>query len=153
MKTRELKVHELMDGCLYLVGKQVARYRIINNGFETLDGKRLGYLTRTQRARALCCRVMTQKTPSGVEWHMEYVKAILITPEIMEKNGFEKYAMYHTLHEKQVRVEYYWYESRLEIQPYDGEPWIKLAPIHYVHELQNLMKICGLDELADKFVV
>lgn len=83
----------------------------------------------------------------------KWLHPIPLTAEILEKNGFETYAMYHTLHDKQVRIEYYWHESRLEIQPYDGEPWIKLAPLRYVHELQHALRLCGLNELADNFKV
>lgn len=165
MKTRELKAHELMDGYLYLVGKQVARYRILNSGFETLDGKRLGYLTRTQRARALCCHVTTPKKPFGFEEHNEYVRAILITPEIMEKNGFRyehDYGQYYRsilgdyAKDKEPVVCMGW-NSKGEMYSWDiadgkrgasyGKRWLG------VHELQNLMKICELDELADNFVV
>lgn len=78
---------------------------------------------------------------------------IPLTAEILEKNWFEKYKMYHTLHEKQVRIEYYWHESRLEIQPYDGELWIRLAPLCFVHELQHALRLCGLKELADNFKI
>lgn len=81
------------------------------------------------------------------------VRPIPLTAEILEKNGFDKYAMYHTLHDKQVRIEYYWHESRLEIQPYGGEPWIRLTPLRYAHELQHAFRLCGLNELADNFKV
>lgn len=84
---------------------------------------------------------------------LEDIEPIPLNPEILEKNGFEKYAMYHTLHDKRVHVEYYWHESRLEIQPYDGEPWIRIAPIRYVHTLQQAFRLCGLTDLADNFKI
>lgn len=93
--------------------------------------------------------------PAWTGWSVgeEYIVPIPLTAEILEKNGFEKYEMYHTLHERNVRIEYYWHERRLEIQPYGGEPWIKMAGLHYVHELQHAFRLCGLNELAYNFKV
>lgn len=104
---------------------------------------------------ALASQSVTLKgyEPSGVLIDCNDINPIPLSAEILEKNGFEKYYMYHTLHDKQVRIEHYWHERRLEIQPYDGEPWIKLAPIYYVHELQHALRLCGLNKLANNFKI
>lgn len=165
MKTRELKAHELMDGCLYLVGKQVVRYRVLNNGFETLDGKRLGTLTVSPRARALCCRVMTQKTPSGVVWHNEYVKPIPLTEEILENNGFTQiedgiiiYDLPEGIWQNDNALCGIDYNDRGSFYTFSNDPEDdglinKVCGVVDVHQLQHALRLCGIDELADNFVV
>ena len=133
-----MKANELMIGdlCESFVDKEIVRIEWLNKDYPEVT-----YPNTDMPNGMILQHNYTQLTP------------ISLTAEMLEKNGFEKYEMYHTLHERNVRIEYYWHESRLEIQPYDGEPWIKLAPIHYVHELQHALRLCGLTELADNFKV
>ena len=84
-----------------------------------------------------------------------------ITPEILEANGFEKYGHRcsiwlnredfdnHT--EIEYRIDQNWFElkrmaNRLYIYQLKGE-------VHYVHELQHLLRATGLNEMADSFVI
>lgn len=78
---------------------------------------------------------------------------IPLTWEILEKNGFRRYEMHHTLHVQRISITYYWHECRLEIRPYGGDPWMRLHPLHNTHELQRALHICGLEELADNFKI
>ena len=93
------------------------------------------------------------------------VKPIPLTPEILEKNGFERSVMipskfYRNIDNEQLMFCSYgscyglgyvhWNESndadimhRLEVQ----------QPIMYIHQMQHALRLFGLDELADNFKV
>lgn len=76
---------------------------------------------------------------------MEY-EPIPLTPEILEKNGFEKKGI------KLIAREGVYY-----IDVVDCGTEFKVIDeniiIHFVHELQHALRLCGLDELADNFKV
>lgn len=71
-----------------------------------------------------------------------YIKPIPLTPEILEKNGFEY-----------INDEYgCWLLGKIELrerEPYNGlfEVEINIGEetiyIHYLHELQHVLKLCG----------
>lgn len=86
---------------------------------------------------------------------------IEITPEILEANGFEKYGNRcgiwlnkedfdnHT--EIDYRIDQNWFDlkrmaNRLYIYQIKCE-------VHYVHEMQHLLRVAGLNEMADNFVL
>lgn len=93
------------------------------------------------------------------------VKPIPLTPEILEKNGFERGVVipskfYRNIDNEQLMFCSYgscyglgyvhWNESndadimhRLEVQ----------QPIMYIHQMQHALRLFGLDELADNFKV
>ena len=93
------------------------------------------------------------------------IEGILITPEILEKNGFERGVvtpsnfylnidnerLIFSLHSSCYDLGYvHWNESndadimhRLEVQ----------QPIMYIHQMQHALRLFGLDELADNFKV
>ena len=93
------------------------------------------------------------------------VKPIPLTPEILEKNGFERGVVipskfYRNIDNEQLifcphgscyDLGYvHWNESndadimhRLEVQ----------QPIMYIHQMQHALRLFGLDELADNFKV
>ncbi|MCQ2219742.1 MAG: hypothetical protein MJZ12_00030 [Prevotella sp.] len=83
----------------------------------------------------------------------EDTKPIPLTPEILEKNGFERRGgvSYH----KSITglIILHWNDdlcflnySKKNIPPI-------MIPFHYVHELQHALRFCGLHELADNFKV
>ncbi len=98
----------------------------------------------------------------NIGWFKTYEhKPVPITPEILEANGFEKYGHRcsiwlnredfdnHT--EIEYRIDQNWFElkrmaNRLYIYQLKGE-------VHYVHELQHLLRAAGLNEMADSFVI
>ena len=69
---------------------------------------------------------------------------IPLTPEILEKNGFEEYDgayIYYTAH-YDVCIE--WCGTILKIGCDNGN--IELADIQYVHELQHALKLCDVEK-------
>ena len=93
------------------------------------------------------------------------VKPIPLTPEILEKNGFERSVIipskfYRNIDNEQLMFCSYgscynlgyvhWNESndadimhRLEVQ----------QPIMYIHQMQHALRLFGLDQLADNFKI
>ena len=93
------------------------------------------------------------------------VKPIPLTPEILEKNGFERGVVIPSKFYRNIDNErlifcphsscydlgyVHWNESndvdimhRLEVQ----------QPIMYIHQMQHALRLFGLDELADNFKV
>lgn len=93
------------------------------------------------------------------------IRPIPITPEILEKNGFERGVItpskfYRNIDNERLMFCSYgscyglgyvhWNESndadimhRLEVQ----------QPIMYIHQMQNALRLFGLDQLADNFKV
>ena len=93
------------------------------------------------------------------------VKPIPLTPEILEKNGFERGVLIPSKFYRNINNErlmfcphsscydlgyVHWNESndvdimhRLEVQ----------QPIMYIHQMQHALRLFGLDELADNFKV
>jgi len=83
----------------------------------------------------------------------ENINPIPLTPEILEKNGFvsicDDYFAYYfnklEIREREITAEGL-YEYELEI----GGVWVF---IHYIHELQHILRLCKLNELADNLKV
>ena len=88
-------------------------------------------------------------------------KPIPLTPEILEKNGWErdidkewKYNNSHIL----PHYCYQWEKRNVKIEMYAGLEGFTISLIigrrfYAVHELQHALRLCGLDELADNFKV
>ena len=72
---------------------------------------------------------------------------ILLTDEFFAKNAFDKKILFWTegniIHEKDGRKGYI-----IEIRPFDP-PTGPSASVHYVHELQQLLRLGGYTELAN----
>lgn len=79
----------------------------------------------------------------------ERIEPIPLTEEIMEKNGWEL----------SVSCEFYTHKSgrNLKLSNLLGVPSIscfgKISILHYAHEFQHALRLCGLNELADGFKV
>lgn len=81
------------------------------------------------------------------EYSIGCIKPIPLTPEILEKNGFE-YKTESYLH--------YHYSIDVFLNTDDGVFMVMggfLRWVRYVHELQNALRLCGLDELAGNFKI
>ena len=76
------------------------------------------------------------------------VKPIPLTPEILEKNGFEKHTSSDTrmfLHHDDYRLSYYPERKHFTIyNQIDGS--LVQRVIVNVHELQHALKLCGIDK-------
>lgn len=78
---------------------------------------------------------------------------IPLTPEILMVNGFQEYPQVYLKHVKKdgtfVRITL--------LKDKNGNIYIhgvgRIIYLHYVHELQHALRLCGLTELADDFVV
>ena len=87
-------------------------------------------------------------TDSFEDSHDYYFDPIPLTPEILEKNGFEKktfYGIYDDYFDLDIRE----YSDGLYIVTYHScEFNIPDQTIHlsWVHELQNFMRHCGIDK-------
>ena len=64
-----------------------------------------------------------------------YFDPIPLTPEILEKNGLDKVP-----------------ELSMVLNR-DTMPMYHSPMLHYVHELQHALRLCGLNDLADNFKV
>lgn len=70
-----------------------------------------------------------------IESKEDEVEPIPLTPEILEKNGLDKVP-----------------ELSMVLNR-DTMPMYHSPMLHYVHELQHALRLCGLDQLADDFKV
>lgn len=89
------------------------------------------------------------------------VKPIPLTPEILEENGWERdidkeweYNNSHIL----PHYCYQWEKRNVKIEMYAGLEGFTISLIigrrfYAVHELQHVLRLYGLDELADNFKV
>ena len=113
---------------------------------------------------------------NDVECHdMSTISPIPITPEILEKNGFDQYTFLTDEWEKEVYFKEfpgcvvepdnsgkyifgtttYWKKIDGDGSPIDWGTMYDtmIHNLQYVHELQNALRLCGLNELADNFKV
>ena len=74
------------------------------------------------------------------------VKPIPLTPEILEKNGWWYYIDDMWQHEE---VGFYIEKWNGRFQCYD----INDIKLDSVHQLQQILRLCGLNELADNFTI
>ena len=98
--------------------------------------------------------------PNGIPVIGRDLEPIPLTAEILEKNGLEKtlideeycyslFTMDYVIVIRTNRDGYWKYDSVREI----GRGVVIQRKFDYVHELQHALRLCGLDELADKFKV
>ena len=77
------------------------------------------------------------------------IRPIPITPEILEKNGWKETAYWHEYKDGENII-----QCRLpDMRGVINEIEINHFKCEYVHQYQHLLRLCGLDELADNFKV
>ena len=74
---------------------------------------------------------------------------IPLTSEILEKNGWKETEYWHEYKDGNTIIQY----SLSNIWGIINEIEIEHFKCEYVHQLQHLLRLCGLDELADNFKV
>ena len=74
---------------------------------------------------------------------------IPLTPGILEKNGWKETEYWHEYKDGNTIIQY----SLSNIWGIINEIEIEHFKCEYVHQLQHLLRLCGLDELADNFKV
>lgn len=96
------------------------------------------------------CVVLQGYEPIGLDWND--IEPIPLTPEILEKNGFKNKPHFRT-YEKD-GVPFFVEIDKAELCL--GDCWDDNSIIYacqYVHELQHALRLCGLNELADNFII
>ena len=90
---------------------------------------------------------------------------IILTPEILEKNGWQSFVPtaytccqnhLSIKNEGDIHIVWNWDEGTLSIwinysEDEEGTNPNLIAPVRYVHELQDALRLVGLKELADSF--
>lgn len=120
------------------------------------------------------CRVPTMYTrvamimPDGVymeeaarQFDFEELHPIFVTKEILEANGFENLGNRCSIwlnredFDNHTEIDYNLKFSTFEIKRMKNREWTAKIYIdaHYVHELQHALRLAGLDDLADNFII
>ena len=80
------------------------------------------------------------------------IRLIPLTSEILEKNGWEEKAPTQYRHNCCICIDILDDSCYCVYNYFDSFPYCKInLTIHYVHELQHALRLCGLNELADNF--
>lgn len=83
------------------------------------------------------------------------IEPIPLTEEILKANGFESdnYG-YFVVESQDIHFWIIRYCEEDGCKHFSGH-WVigEIIPIDYVHELQHALRLCGLNELADNFVI
>lgn len=143
-----MKVNELIHRGLYILGEsEVVYFYVLNGHFYSRDNRCLGCIFEDAESGEISCLV------GGNNW-ME-VKPIPLTPEILEKNGFETKFGYSKYNDEDDFFLITWNEisHHLRIRTFDNDCALDKDHIDYVHELQHALRLCGLNDLADNFKV
>ena len=77
------------------------------------------------------------------------IRPIPLTHEILEKNGWKETQYWHEYQDGNTIIQC----SLHKIWGIINEIEIEHFKCEYVHQLQHLLRLCGLDELADNFKV
>lgn len=111
----------------------------------------------------------------GLETHdISSISPIPLTPEILEKNGWKKHATYGNTEDGTLEEIYMLYQHSFEVV-FDNKEAISIRHFvseeddgydkllieyrdngykpMYIHTLQHALRLCGFEELADKFQV
>jgi len=78
------------------------------------------------------------------DYILDYIEGVILTPEILEKNGFTK--------EVDANSSHYWFTliddhtkfSLLYVKSIFQ--WLGPLDFNYVHELQHALKLCGINK-------
>lgn len=87
----------------------------------------------------------------GAEGNMghEHIKPIPLTPEVLEKNGWKEAQFWHEYQDGKNTIQACLPDMRGIINGVEVENF----KCEYVHQYQHLLRLCGLEELADNFRV
>ena len=82
-------------------------------------------------------------------WSIGCIEPIPLTPEILEKNGWKETEYWHEYKDGNTIIQC----SLHKIWGIINEIEIEHFKCEYVHQLQHLLRLCGLDELANNFKI
>ena len=77
------------------------------------------------------------------------IRPITITPKMLEKNGWKETQYWHEYQDGKNTIQCCLPDMRGRINGIEIEHF----KCEYVHQYQHLLRLCGLDELADNFKV
>ena len=77
------------------------------------------------------------------------IEGIPITPEILEKNGWKEAEYWHEYQDGENIIQCCLPDMRGRINGIEIENF----KCEYVHQYQRLLRLCGLDEIADNFKI
>ena len=77
------------------------------------------------------------------------IEGILITPEILKKNGWKHRALFVDM-EVDKNIKFSWTDM-FGVSLYHNGHY--MCDCKYVHTLQHALRLCGLDEIADNFKI
>ena len=99
-------------------------------------------------------------------WAIGCIEPIPLTPEILEKNGWEKIDFSHyQINDRTLvldadgkwdgEVSWHWVVTEMSTNSKGQNVVLDyyVATLNYVHELQRALRCCGLWDIADNFVV
>ncbi len=97
--------------------------------------------------KPVCVKQIMGFHPSIVAVHTygyqpDQIKPIPITPEILEKNGFEEFDGWRILDMDDVEIR--WIGTILEISGSHGN--MELPNVQCVHEMQHALRLAGIDK-------
>lgn len=72
------------------------------------------------------------------------LEPVILTPEILKKNGFEEWDGWYVYSIDNVAVEIAWTGTILKIGGQCGN--LELPDIMYVHQLQHALRLCGIEK-------
>jgi len=75
------------------------------------------------------------------------IEPIPLTPEILEKNGFEDWDGWSIYSPENTGIEIAWLGTILKIGGECGN--LELPAIEYVHQLQHTLRLCGIDKTIE----
>ena len=78
-----------------------------------------------------------------------WVKPIPLTTEILEKNGWKETQYWHEYQDGKSTIQCCLPDMRGRINGIEIEHF----KCEYIHQYQHLLRLCGLDELADNFKI
>ena len=94
-------------------------------------------------------RTMDRAEFSNDDAWFEDIKPIPLTPEILEENGWKETQYWHEYQDGKNTIQCCLPDMRGKINGIEIEHF----KCEYVHQYQHLLRLCGLDELADNFKV
>ena len=93
--------------------------------------------------------IIAEPSKAYIELSIDDIQPIPLTPEILEKNGFEPYERgnivhYWKLEEGGVYIIVYNVENDFYVYVHYQKCEIDNAPGYFVHELQHALRLCGI---------
>lgn len=138
-----MKANELFPGSLVRVNRDglcIKKDTIVEVRAVDADDK----LPEKGLVGAAHCRPLDDDQFDGGIW-CEYLDPIPLTAEILEKNGFTRFGTDYILKEMHFGLENPSIPSNY-LDNYWLRVSIKAVHIEYVHQIQNALRLCGIDK-------